>query len=148
MTISKNLNYQLVNSLLGIDVAWTFKKKFKNRWHLYSGMGVSALTTVSSHSQATYTDGFYYESQDESFFYYKSNSNQTRETLEGEKVNNFSLYILFGIEFQLGKDKREILRHLHLCLEIRPSLHFHQIQGYQTVSIPGIMNQIGLRFSL
>jgi hypothetical protein len=149
-TIRNNyLQYELNNELLGLDIAWTARKKFKNRWHLYSGIGMNIATTISSNSRVLYSDHFIYIMRDEWDGHPRNHiSNFSNESLSGESVNNLFLYIPAGIEFQLGKDTREILKNLNLCIEVRPSLNLSHLKGYQTTTNTGFMNQIGLRFSL
>lgn len=146
---SLSLQYDMENNLLGFDIAWTLKKKFKTRWHLYSGIGLISAFTINSTSRAIFTDNITYrirygweEYRQNQDYIFKS------ETMMGENIDNFFIYMPFGIEFQVGKDTREILKNLHICIETRPSLNLVQINGNKMISNVGFMNQIGLRFTL
>lgn len=144
------LRYQLESQMLGLDASWILKKAFKKRWHLFGGVGAHYNTSINSKASVNHNIVTRYDYYSDFNFWRNdfSPSQNSSETFEAHRMNNFMAYLPLGVEFQLGKDKRELLKHINLVYEARPMFHYSSIDGIGSASNLGFFNQLGIRLSL
>lgn len=126
-TISQFYRMEYSFEQIGINASLIFRTQPNARWSLYSGVGVSSLTSLMSSTYISYNKVEYvhYSFPDSGNFYSYIDDPWDSENTDEVHANKTNLsafaYIPLGVDFRIAK-KNEFWRKMHLVMEMQPGL--------------------------
>ncbi len=135
---------------LKLDISAIFRTDPAARWSFYTGLGLSAgfsiqSSTVISHSRFNTVKTYFQDNINySSIRSFTNDFEYDFESNDNQMNSSYSLYIPLGVDFRLGK-KRELLKKMHISMEIRPSLNFNIIPELGNLASTSSQQRLGLR---
>ena len=141
------------NNQIRLEGSLIFRTNQQLRWSWYAGIGITAgfsinantiiWNSVSTYRETTYNNGDVYTSSS-----YKDNKNDSREEeFSNKNVVAFSGFLPLGVDFRIAR-KNELLKHVHLFLELRPGINSMVIPDLRTITTSTMQGGLGLKISL
>ncbi len=132
-----------------LDVSVIFRTNSEDRWTLFAGFGITAGRSILSETEISFQENGYIETRSTEGTILQRDYTGGSSTYKFERrtqINNWgcSAYVPLGVDFRIGK-RRENLKHMHLCYEIRPTLQYLSLPGFGTLLNSGAQHTLGLR---
>jgi hypothetical protein len=142
----QDFDMQLNAQMLQFDASLIFRTNPKLRLSAYAGVGFNLGSSINSTIDILYNENRYtnsqYEKKGSSFN--SSTDKNTREYFNSGKLNSYSIYTPFGMDFRIGKFD-EFLNNFHLFYEIRTGLQISNVNELRTINSTYFQNNIGVR---
>jgi hypothetical protein len=137
-----------VSNQLRLDISLLLRSNPYERWSLYTGIGLTAGTSIKAKTTINYEQKDALESR------YQNGTNYVTIIKEEFKTESFknksniiaSLYVPLGADFRIGNNS-EFWKRSHIFYELRPSFNITQIPELRTIANIGFMHGLGVRFS-
>jgi len=137
---------QLNAQILQFDASLIFRTNPSSRLSAYAGLGFSLGASINTNLDVKYN-----ENSDSNTQYnytgssYNSSSNKkVSEYFDAGKINSYSIYTPFGLDFRIGKYE-EFLNNFHLFYEFRTGLQTSNVSELRTINSPYFQNNFGVR---
>lgn len=149
-TVNRSYSLAYYSEQLRLDASVIWQSNNEARWCFIMGLGFNAGFSFNGYTNISYEEihraDFSNSYSYNQGYYFESSNEQVSENFKNKGAGTFSLFMPLAIDFRLGK-KNELLKHLHLYYELRPTFSYSGVSNLEYSYKKGFLVAFGLRYS-